>query len=216
MGAARNKVFLELAGRPVLAHALQAFDAHPGVCELVVVLAAGEDAVFEREVASRLGLDKPLRLAVGGATRQASALSGLHAARAEAPLVLVHDGARPFVPRALIDRMLAAAAAHGAAVPGVPVRDSLKRADAGGSVVDSPDRDDLYLAQTPQGFERALLLRSLERAEAAGDVFSDDASAVARYGRVPARLVPGDPTNLKVTTPFDLHLAACLLQARRG
>lgn len=210
MGA--PKAFLVLGDRPVLAHALSPFLTHPQVVEVVVVLAAGAEARFRDEVLPRLPTAS-LGVTTGGPTRQASVRAGLAALRSAAACVLVHDGARPFVSKALIDRVLEAAQTHGGAVPALPPVDSLKRVDAQGFVREAVSRAGLVRVQTPQGFRREVLVRALEAAARAGEVFGDEAGAVTRYGGVPVRAVPGEPFNLKLTTPADLKLAAGLLRA---
>jgi len=206
-GGARNKVYLPLGERPILAHAVAAFAQHPQVLQLVVVVAEGE-AALARQALKPLSLHLPCTIRTGALTRQGSVHQGLQAVATDLPLVLVHDGARPCVSRALLDRVLHAAEACGAALPAIPIQDSLKRADEAGFVADSPSRQGLYLAQTPQGFHTALLRRALERALEEGKTFSDDAAAVACYCETRIKLVEGDVCNVKVTTPQDLELAA--------
>jgi len=205
-----SKVYACVAERPLLAHALLAFDRHPDVAQVVFVVAAGDEAQLRRDVLERFPPQTPFEITSGGATRQDSVRCGLACVEQDVSLVLVHDGARPFVSKAVIDRVLAAAQTWGAAVPVVALNDSVKRVDATGYVVESPDRTQLFRAQTPQGFRLDVLRRSLEAATEAGRTFSDDAAAVQHYEGLHAKTVPGDPRNLKVTTPFDLALAACL------
>lgn len=208
MGAVQqNKVYLPLAGRPVLAHALAAFDAHPRIQQLVVVVAPGEEATFRQVVLDRFSTQTPLRIAIGGDTRQDSVRQGVRQLDPALSLGLVHDGARPLITSTLIDRILQAADEFGAAVPGLPLTDSVKRVDAQGWVIEAPDRQGLHVAQTPQGF-RVKLLKEALAAAAAGDIrFTDDAGMVAHYAQLQPRLIPGEPCNLKITTPFDLQLA---------
>jgi len=205
-----SKVYACVAGRPLLAHALEAFDLHPDITQIVFVVAAGDEPRLRREVLDRFPPQTPFEVTSGGTTRQDSVRCGLVRVEQGTPLVLVHDGARPFVSQSVIDHVLAAAQTWGAAVPVVALNDSVKRVDSTGHVVASPDRTQLFRAQTPQGFRLDVLRRSLDEATRARRVFSDDAAAVQHYGGLRAQTVPGDPFNLKVTTPFDLTLAACL------
>ncbi len=206
LGAGRNKVYLEVAGRPLLAHALAAF-TNDLVDRLVLVVAAGEEDAAKGVLAS---LSREVRLVRGGARRQDSALAGVEAA--EEGIVLVHDGARPFPSRDLIVRVLEGARRHGASVPVLPVTETLRYGDEGGFVLPgSVERHGLLEMQTPQGFERDLLLRSLRAGERE---FTDEADAVlACGGRVSTVL--GEPTNLKVTTREDLLLAAAIARLVR-
>lgn len=213
MGAAQqNKVYLPLAGRPVLAHALAAFDVHPRIQQLIVVVAPAEEDTFRQVVLDRFPLQTPLRIAIGGDTRQDSVRQGVRQLDPALSLGLVHDGARPLITSALIDRILQAADECGAAVPGLPLTDSIKRVDAQGYVIEAPDRQGLYRAQTPQGFRLKLLKEALAAAAADGIRFTDDAELVAHYTQLQPRLIRGEPCNLKITTPFDLQLADWLYQ----
>jgi len=205
-----SKVYACVAGRPLLAHALLAFDRHPDVAQIVLVVAAGDQDQLRLDILDRFPPQTPFEVTSGGTTRQDSVRCGLACVKRDLPFVLVHDGARPFVSRSVIDRVLAAAATWGAAVPVVALNDSVKRVNPTGHVVASPDRAQLFRAQTPQGFRLDVLRRSLDAATKAGRAFSDDAAAVQHYAGLHAKTVPGDPCNLKVTTPFDLTLAAYL------
>ena len=204
LGGAQPKQYVPIAGIPMLLRAIRPFSCHPEVRQVVVVLPA-EDATAPPEwLASHLG--EALRVVAGGAARGDSVASGLEALDAECGIVLVHDAARPFVTRDVLDAVIAAARAGEGAVPGVPVADTLKQSDDGGHVARTVPRDGLWRAQTPQGFPRALLLRAHAQARADGVAGTDDAFLVERLGgRV--RLVAGDPRNLKITTADDLALA---------
>ncbi len=204
MGGA-DKIWADLGGRPVLAHSLAVFAAMPRVARLVVV------APPERHEAIRAlaPAGAALVCVAGGARRQDSVAAGL-AAAGEAAFVLVHDGARPLVTAEVAARVLEAAERDGAAIPVVAVVDTIKRVDADGRVLETVDRAALRAVQTPQGFAAAVLRRAhLEVTEDA----TDDASMVERLG-LPVATVPGDPENLKVTTPADLVLARAWLAER--
>ena len=154
-------------------------------------------------------------LVPGGATRGDSVRAGFDALRGagDCGTVAIHDGARPLVLPAHVRACLAAADAHGAAVLAAPVTDTIKRVQEG-YVAETLDRAALWAAQTPQCFRAALLTAAFDWMRASGAVpFTDEAGMVEAYGQ-PVRVVPGDPTNIKVTTPGDLHVAAALLRAR--
>lgn len=204
MGGA-DKIWADLGGRPVLAHSLAVFAAMPRVVRLVVV------APPERHEAVRAlaPAGASLVCVAGGARRQDSVAAGL-AAAGEATFLLVHDGARPLVTAEVAARVLEAAARDGAAIPVVPVVDTIKRVDSNGRVVETVDRSALRAVQTPQGFAAEVLRRA--HREVAEDA-TDDASMVERLG-LPVATVPGDPENLKVTTPADLVLARAWLAER--
>jgi 2-C-methyl-D-erythritol 4-phosphate cytidylyltransferase len=209
LGADRPKAFARFAGRTLLAASLEAFEWHDGVDGIVVVVPEGWE-----ERASLLADDlcaaKIAAAVSGGATRADSVAAGLEALPESAAAVLVHDAARPLVTHALCDRVLAAleAGADGV-VPGLAPTDTVKRVDGDGAVLETLDRDALRAVQTPQGFRTEILRRAL-----AGDRTgaTDCATLVERAGgRVV--VVPGDPANVKVTTPEDLARAESLYEA---
>ncbi len=197
LGGAR-KQFRLLGDAPLLIQTLRAFRSRPAIAGAVVA-APSEDLEAVRALLAAYGLGAWATVCAGGPTRQQSVRRALEATPPEIPLVLVHDAVRPFAGAALIDAVVRAAAQWGAAAPGVPVADTMRRA-AGGVFTETVPREDLYAMQTPQGFRREALLRALRRAEGAD--YTDDAEAAARSG-LAVRLVPGDPDNFKVTTPAD-------------
>jgi 2-C-methyl-D-erythritol 4-phosphate cytidylyltransferase len=205
MGAPGPKALLPLGGATLLARVIDAFAAHPRVGPIIVVAQDPRrfGAALGPRVASRITLVR------GGPERQDSVRLGLQAAPAS-DLTLVHDAARPLVPRSVIDAVIEAAERHGAAVPVVPVADTVKRLGADGRVEATLARDDLRLAQTPQGFRTELLRTAYARAEAEGVRATDDATLVERIG-APVMAVPGSRRNLKITTPDDLRLAEAWL-----
>jgi 2-C-methyl-D-erythritol 4-phosphate cytidylyltransferase len=204
------KQYLDIAGRPLIAHALDALLAHPRVCGAVVALAADD----ERWPGWTTLHGKPVLRCAGGGERADSVLAALHALPAEVTgdsLVLVHDAARPNLRGEDINRLIAAAQAHvDGALLAAPVRDTLKRADSQLRIASTEARDGLWRALTPQAFRRAALTSALERARSAGVVVTDEAMAMERMGATPL-LVEGREDNLKVTTPADLALARYLL-----
>jgi 2-C-methyl-D-erythritol 4-phosphate cytidylyltransferase len=206
----QSKPFLPLDGKPLLLHSLERLARSPLVEELVVVIRAGEEERLEREVLARYPLGREVRVALGGQERQDSALAGVRALSEGLELVLVHDGARPFFSEELLERLIEAASRWGAAVPAVPVKETIRGFDEAGFAELELDRGRLFQVQTPQCFSYQLLRRSLEEATAQGRYFTDDAGAVAAISGVRAKLVPGEEQNIKITTPFDLHLAAAL------
>jgi 2-C-methyl-D-erythritol 4-phosphate cytidylyltransferase len=213
MGTALPKQYLSLAGRPIIAHALERVAGHPAVAGAVVVLAA-DDRQWD---AVDLGpLPRPRR-AEGGSERCHSVLNGLEALRGVARAddwVLVHDAARPCVRRADVDRLVTDLAGHPVGgLLGLPVRDTMKRADARGEVRETVSREGLWHALTPQMFRLGLLRDALRAVLATGRLVTDEAQAVELAGHRP-RLVEGHPDNIKVTHPQDLRLAALFLAAQ--
>lgn len=211
LGAGRNKIHLQVAGRPLLAHALLAFAFEDAIQDLVLVVRAGEEDAA-REI--RESVPKPVRLARGGERRQDSSLAGV--AEASDGIVLVHDAARPFPSSRLIRRVIEGVRQHGACAPAVRVSGTLRYVGENGLLLPGAvDRRDLLEMQTPQGFQRDVLLRALRAAK--GEI-ADEAQAVLALGEE-VFAVPGEATNLKVTTPEDLALAraiASLIPLRGG
>ena len=206
-GQALDKLFAPLGGRPLLARALQAFQGSPLVERIVLVLSAA-NVERGRALAAEEGIDKLTAVCEGGPRRQDSVRLGLEAL-GPCDWVLVHDGARPLVTAELIERGLGAARETGAAVPALPVADTVKLATAEGTVEQTLDRSRLWAAQTPEVFRYDLLLRA--HREVTTEV-TDDAAMLEALG-LPVKLFEGSAANIKVTTPQDLRLAEALLEA---
>lgn len=209
-GSQVPKQYLDIAGKPLLAHALDALLGHPRVTGAMLAL-ADDDTGWPgwREYAG-----KPVLTCVGGGERADSVLAALRALPPEAgddALVLVHDAARPNLARDDLDRLIEAAQLHAdGAILAAPVRDTLKRVDGDGRIVATESREHLWRALTPQAFRRGLLLEAMQRACADGVIVTDEAMAVERLGRRP-RVVEGRDDNLKLTTPADHALVEYLL-----
>ena len=213
-----DKLDHEVAGRPLLAHAVIAIAAAPEIRSIVIVTAAER---VER-VRSAEWLPASVRAVVaGGARRQESVAAGLAALDGlddadpadSDPIVLVHDGARPLVDPDLVSRIAHAAATHGAAIPVLPVAETLKRVDDG-RVVETIEREGLATAQTPQGVRRSILRGALERFPAEGPQTWTDEAALLEACRIAVHAIPGDPSNLKVTLPGDLARVDAVLAGR--
>ncbi len=204
-----DKTLAPLGGEPLIARTVEVFERSPHVGSVVLMVAAGNVEPV-RALAAERGWTKVAGVCAGGQRRQDTVRLGLEALPA-CEWVMVHDGARPLVGPALIADGLAAAAATGAAVPTLPAVETVKRVAAGGRVVETLDRGELVVAQTPQVFRRDLLERA--HREVTDDV-TDDAAMVERLG-AEVRVFAGDPANVKVTTPADLVVAEALLAAAR-
>lgn len=202
-----DKVMAELGGEPMIVRTVRAFQQSAVITEIVVV--TREDLVGS---ISRLcsGMDKLKMIVVGGKSRQESVKFGLNALSKECRLAAVHDGARPLISDAVIERTVRAAHTYKAAAPGIPVKDTIKITQ-GGLIASTPDRSTLCAIQTPQVFDFDLLRGALKKAEEDEAVLTDDCSAVERLG-MSVRVVEGDERNLKVTTPMDLKIAQMMLE----
>jgi 2-C-methyl-D-erythritol 4-phosphate cytidylyltransferase/2-C-methyl-D-erythritol 2,4-cyclodiphosphate synthase len=205
------KQYRRIGGRPVIAYAIEVFSRHPAIGPIAVVIHPDDHAVFAAAAGEKAG---QLIVVDGGATRQDSVRLGLEALRAEAPeKVLIHDAARPFIDTALIDRVIAAIAERQAALPVLPVAETLKRAGADEIVSDTVSRDGLYAAQTPQGFPFWAINAAHQKAFHAGRTgFTDDA-ALAEWTKLPVKIVAGSPDNMKLTWARDIALADQRLSA---
>lgn len=195
-----------LLGAPVWRHAVWRLLSHPEVASGTLAVAPDNAAPFEAYL-QRFPAPKPLRiLPCGGATRQATVRNALAHLPDGVRFVAVHDAARPLVSHALLDRLIATAMQYGTAIPALPVQDTLKRADDGRTVQATVPREGLYRVQTPQVFRADWLINAHRRAAEQGfEQATDDAQLLERAG-YPVHLAEGDPRNLKLTTPDDLHL----------
>jgi 2-C-methyl-D-erythritol 4-phosphate cytidylyltransferase / 2-C-methyl-D-erythritol 2,4-cyclodiphosphate synthase len=202
-GGERPKQYRPIGGKPVLRHSVEAFLRHPGIERVQVVIGEGHGELYD-EAVGELPLPCPV---IGGQTRQQSVARGLEALRPDAPdLVLIHDGARPFVSASIISHVIAHLDRHAAVVPALPVTDTVKRA-RGNLVVETVERTGLWTAQTPQGFRFEAIARAHGRAgEAAGHGFSDDAS-IAEWAGIEVALIAGSIENAKITSAEDLAVA---------
>jgi 2-C-methyl-D-erythritol 4-phosphate cytidylyltransferase len=207
-----NKLFATIAGKPVIAHAIQAFERSRSVTEIIIV--ARKDQHDEiTELARAKSFKKVRSIIAGGEHRQDSVRAGLDRLGDEAKYVAVHDAARPLVTPEQIDRVYAQCRVHGAATLAEPINDTLKRADVDLMITASVDRHQLYAMQTPQIFERGLIEEAY-RAVYAGNVsVTDEVSAIERLGRKVV-LVLNEDFNFKITYPRDLGLAELVLKQR--
>lgn len=199
-----DKLFAPVGGIPVLLRSLRAFARSESVDSIVVAAARG-NVKRVRELASEIGARKaaPIYIVEGGARRQDSVAAALAEIGDAAGVVLVHDGARPFVSERIIADAVRTAAEFGAAVPAVPVKDTIKLTAPDMTVADTPPRNRLWAAQTPQAF-RADILREAHRR--VSESATDDAAMVEALG-YPVKLFTGDPRNIKITAPEDLAIA---------
>lgn len=209
MGGVR-KPYLMLDGMPVLVRSLKLFTDHPDVVEIIAVIRPAEEGEASALLKPYREMEK-VKLVPGGAARQESVREGLQALAEPSDLVCIHDAARPLASEALLEALLETAARRGAAVPVLPVTDTVKEVDPGGMIIATPDRSSLRLVQTPQVFRRELILKAYKKAGRALLKATDDSSLVERIGEA-VYTVPGEDTNIKLTSPLDLKMAAWLLK----
>lgn len=211
LGVGEPKAFVKLHGHAMLHYSLATFAGLPSIVEVVIAIPAGMERKT-RDEAARAGLAVPVKITPGGLERQDSVRIALALTSAEAEVIVIHDAARPFADATLFSRCLAAASARGAAIAAIPVADTLKRV-ADGTIQATVKRAGLYQAQTPQAFQRRLLIAAHERAAREHIIATDDADLVEQIGGT-VEIVEASATNLKITTKADLMMAECLAKVR--
>ena len=211
-----DKLLAPIAGRPMLAWTLEAIAASPVVGRIVVVASPANIETIE---GAPWLPERVSRVVVGGERRQVSVAAGMDALHGDSDrsgrVVLVHDGARPLVTGPLIESVARATELHGAAIPVVPVAETVKRV-AGEVVAETVDRSELVTAQTPQGVRAGLLARAYEQFPPDGPETWTDEAALLEACRIPVHVVPGDPSNIKVTTPADLRRVESMVAGARS
>jgi 2-C-methyl-D-erythritol 4-phosphate cytidylyltransferase len=213
MGASGNKLLLAVAGRPVLAWTLDAALACPAI-RWIGIVGQPADADAVAAIVADAAPDRPVRWILGGDSRQESVRCGLAALPADAAGVLIHDGARCLVEPELLERCAAAVNRGLAVIAATPVTDTIKQVDGEGTITATPDRSQLWAAQTPQGFPVEQLRQAHATASERGWSVTDDAALLERLGQ-PVQVLQAPPSNIKLTTPFDLSVAEAVLAARR-
>ena len=209
-----DKMTAMLDGQPVLVRAINAFEQSPLIEEIVVV--TKEERLEEvAELCKTYNLSKVSSVVMGGKTRTESALAGVMALKKDCRLTAIHDGARPFVSKQLIEDCIRRASIQYAAIPVVKSTDTLRAVDENGSLIGTYDRDRVVRVQTPQIFLSEIIKGALSDAVQKGMTFTDDASAVERMG-IRIQAVEGDEENIKLTTPQDMLIAQGILERRKS
>lgn len=212
MGASINKQYLQLNGLPIVARTISIFDQSPLIDEIYLVIPADEIPYCQEHIVSACGFKKIAAIIPGGKERQDSVLNGLNAMRnnvADNDIVLIHDGVRPLVTEKMLRDSITVARNHDGALVAVPTKDTIKTV-ADGIVVDTPPRDTLWQAQTPQSFRFGIIHAAHISAKKDSFLGTDDASLIERRGGKVC-IVHGDYRNIKITTPEDLILAEAFL-----
>lgn len=213
MGADGNKLLLPVAGRPVLAWTLDAALACPAI-HWIGIIGQPVDAEAVAAIVTAAAPDRPVRWILGGDSRQESVRCGLAALPADAAGVLIHDGARCLVEPELLERCAAAVAAGRAVIAATPVTDTIKQVDDARRITATPDRSHLWAAQTPQGFAVKQLRQAHTTASERGWSVTDDAALFERLG-LAVEVLEAPPSNIKLTSRFDLTIAEAVLASRR-
>ena len=210
MGTKTNKQFIMLNNKPVIAYSLDFFEKQDSVDEIVVVTSAKELEYCRHEIIEKNKYQKVSAVLVGGQQRQDSVWAALQCLASDTDFVAVHDGARPLLSADVLSRLLAEAEEWGAAIPGVPSRDTIKMVNRDSFVRQTLDRNVIYSIQTPQVFKFKELFTAYKYADEEGFYATDDAALFEKYiGQV--KVVEGDYDNIKITTPLDLIIVQNLL-----
>ena len=204
----KSKQFIEIKGKPVLVYTLEKFIYNKSIDEVILVLPEDEVDYCKKEVLQKYSL-KVDRIVIGGKERQDSVFNALEAME-KANIVLIHDGARPFISEKIIEEGIKYANIYGAAAPGVTPKDTIKIKNEDNISVDTPDRNTLVAVQTPQCFKYDEIYQCHRKVKEENAIVTDDTSVVERYGHK-VYLYEGDYTNIKITTPEDLILAERLI-----
>jgi 2-C-methyl-D-erythritol 4-phosphate cytidylyltransferase len=212
MGSSHNKLLLQLKGKPLLAWTLISANQSKTI-EWIGIIGQSYDFSMFEQIIAQVQLSKPIKLIQGGDTRQQSVYNGLQALPSDAKKVLIHDGARCLATPDLFDRCTETLLHCQGLIAAIPVKDTIKIVDSNLLVTDTPPRENLWAAQTPQGFDIQLLKECHEKGLNLGWEVTDDAALLEKCG-FSVQIVNGEETNLKVTTPMDLTIAEFILQQK--
>jgi 2-C-methyl-D-erythritol 4-phosphate cytidylyltransferase len=215
MGRGYNKQYILLADKPIVAHTIEVFENMDLIDEIILVVGRGETDLAKKDIIYKYNLKKVVKIVEGGTERQDSVYNGLKAIDGNCNIVLIHDGARPFVTDSIIEKSIKAAGDMGACVVAVRVKDTIKVGNKNMEVDYTPDRDILWAVQTPQTFRYKLLLEAYERLQTDNTKVTDDAMLIEKLGHT-VRIVEGSYENIKITTPEDLILGEGILKKREN
>ncbi|MCX5856393.1 MAG: 2-C-methyl-D-erythritol 4-phosphate cytidylyltransferase [Deltaproteobacteria bacterium] len=211
MQGSLSKQYLRVGGKPILAHTLNIFQLSPDIDDIVLVTPEEDVMSVRQTIVEHWGIFKVRHVLAGGPQRQDSVRNGLTAIGDEVDMVLIHDAVRPFITGDMIHRAVREAEKWGAVTMGVPVKDTVKRVDQGGWILETLNRQVLWLTHTPQAFKRSVIQEAYRKADEDRFSGTDDASLVERMGfRV--KMIEASYENIKITTPEDLLLAELLIK----
>ena len=207
-----NKQFIELEGKEIIAYTIEKFYNNSNIEDIVVVVKEDESEFFKKEILDKYNF-KNVKIAYGGKERQDSVYNGLKLLDEKCDVVLIHDGARPFVSDKIIDKSIEEAKEHKAIVVGVPVKDTIKVIDNDKNIVDTPNRNVLWAVQTPQTFDYNILIDAYKDAFKNKFYGTDDAMLVERIG-YKVKMLEGSYNNIKITTQEDLNIGSQILRVQ--
>ena len=207
-----NKQFIKLEGKEIIAYTIEKFYNNSNIEDIVVVVKEDESEFFKKEILDKYNFKK-VKIAYGGKERQDSVYNGLKLLDEKCDVVLIHDGARPFVSDKIIDKSIEEAKEHKAIVVGVPVKDTIKVIDNDKNIVDTPNRSVLWAVQTPQTFDYNILIDAYKDAFKNKFYGTDDAMLVERIG-YKVKMLEGSYNNIKITTQEDLNIGSQILRVQ--
>lgn len=215
MGTSVSKPFLCIAGKPILAETLLKFEDAESISDVYVIVSKREEKHCREDVLERYNLKKVTKIVLGGEERQDSVKNGLDAIEGECDIVMIHDGIRPFITPQLIDDSVSMTQECQATVVAVPVKETVKTISGDGHIIETLNRDKLWLVQTPQTFQYDVIKRAHKKAHEDNVICTDDSSLVERLG-IKVKILKGYYENIKITTPEDLIIAEAFLQERKS
>ncbi|MTI48366.1 2-C-methyl-D-erythritol 4-phosphate cytidylyltransferase [Sporosalibacterium faouarense] len=206
-----NKQFMLINDKPVLGHTIEKFCKEDIIDDIVVVVREDEIDLCKEMVIDKYDLKKVSKVIAGGKERQDSVYNGIRSVSEKTDIILIHDGARPFVNNKIISSSIKNTLEYKACVVGVPVKDTIKTVDINNNVLSTPDRDKLWAVQTPQSFDYNLLIKAYNKAKEIGYNATDDSMLVEKLGHN-VKMIMGSYDNIKITTPEDLPLGEMILR----
>jgi len=215
MGAPTNKQFLLLDNKPIIVHTLQVFEECKPVDGVYLVVNQKDLPVIQEEILEQYRFSKVIKLVIGGRLRQDSVKNGLDAIENPCDIVIIHDGARPFITPSFIEKGIYLMEMFDAIIPALPVKDTIKVISKEGFVLKTLDRDSLWQVQTPQTFKYELIMKAYMEGMAKKLYGYDDATFIESIGKK-VKVIEGSPYNIKITTPEDLIIARGILSELRG
>lgn len=204
-----NKQFIKLDGKEIIAYTIEKFYKSEDIDDIVIVIKENEEKYFIENIINKYGFDN-IKIAYGGKERQDSVYNGIKKLNNNCEIVLIHDGARPFVNEDIIKNSIEEAKENNAVVVGVPVKDTIKVVDSNGNIVDTPNRSLLWSVQTPQSFKYEIITKAYEYAYSNDYYGTDDAMLVEHIG-YNVKMIEGSYDNIKITTEEDLHFGIQIL-----
>lgn len=213
MGQTINKQFIKIGGKEILARTIEVFQSIDEINQIIIVCALDEIEQCRESIVKKYGLSKVVKVVPGGGERQDSVLNGLNSCSSDTDIVVVHDGARPFVTGEIIKESIKCAGECGACTAAVPVKDTIKRVGENKYSIETPSRSGLYAVQTPQAFKYDLIMEAHRQAKCKNISATDDTALVEGIG-VKVKIIDGSNTNIKITTADDLIFADAILRSK--